>query len=124
MGKAIRVLIVDKETDFSDYLASFIKAKGHEAFGAKDITEVISVMEKEEPNLVLLDMLFLGTPSGLPLVEGMKRTERKRKVYLMCASPAMGEILASRIGADGVITKPFQIAEIDRLIDNACDDLQ
>ena len=113
----IKVLIIDRETKLLDSLGSFVKAKGHEAFGAKDAIEAASVLEKEEPDLVFVDLLFLGTPSGLPFIERMRGTDKKRKIYLMCAFPAMCEILAKRIGADGVLFKPFQTVEIGKLID-------
>jgi len=113
----IKVLIIDRETKLLDSLGAFLKAKGHEVFGAKDIIEATSVLEKEEPHLVFFDLLFLGQPSGLPLIERMRRTDNKRKIYLMCRFPAMYEILAKRIGADGVLFKPFQTVEIGKLID-------
>jgi len=116
----IKVLIIDKETGLLDSLKSYIRAKGHEAFAAKDTVEAAYFLKSEEPHLVFLDLLFLGTPSGLPLVERMKRTDKKRKIYLMCRFPAMCEILAKRIGADGVIFKPFETVEIGKLIDRIC----
>jgi len=118
----IKVLIIDREVGILDSLGSFIKAKGHEAFGAQDIIEATSLLEKEEPRLVFVDLLFLGTPSGLPLVERMKRADKKRKIYLMCKFPAMCEILAKRIGADGVIFKPFETVEIGKLIDTVSEE--
>lgn len=118
----IKVLIIDRETELLDSLGSFVKAKGHEAFGAKDIIEAASLLEKEEPHLVFVDLLFLGQPSGLPLIERMRRTDNKRKIYLMCRFPAMYEILAKRIGADGVLFKPFQTVEIGKLIDRICEE--
>lgn len=116
----IKVLIIDTETRILDSLASFIRGKGHEAFGAKDIMEVVSLLEREEPHLVFMDALFLGRPSALPLVDRIKRTDKKVKIYLMCGFPPMGEILAKRIGADGIIFKPFQMVEIGKLIERTC----
>lgn len=99
----INVLIIDNEAKFSDSLKSFIKDKGHEAFTAEGVIEAIFILEKEEPHLVFLDLLFLGTPSGLMLIERTKRSDKKKKIYLMCGSDAIDEELSKRIGADGII---------------------
>jgi len=120
----IKVLIIDQATRFSGSLESFIKAKGHEAFSAKSVIEAIFILEKEEPHLVFLDLLFLGMPSGLMLIERMKRTDEKRKIYLTCEPDAMGEELSKRIGADGVVFKPFRLVEINKLIDKICEELK
>lgn len=119
----IKVLIVDNEARFSDFLESFIKDKGHEAFTAKGIMEAIFVLEKEQPHLVFLDLLFLGTPSGLTLIERMKGDWR-RKIYLMCDIDRMGKELPKQVRIDGMIFKPFQMAEISELIDKICEELE
>jgi DNA-binding NtrC family response regulator len=122
--KVIKVLIVDNEAKFSDSLESFIKDKGHEAFTAKGIMEAIFLLEKEEPHLVFLDLLFLSTPSGLTLIERMKAAGKKRKIYLICDIDRIGKELPRQIRVDGMIFKPFQMAEIGNLIDKACEELE
>jgi DNA-binding response OmpR family regulator len=119
----IKALIIDQATRLSDCLESFIKAKGHEVYSAKSVIEAIFILEKEKPHLVFLDLLFLGTPSGLMLIERMKKSNKKRKIYLTCGPDAMGEELAKRIGVDGAIFKPLQLAEINGLIDKTCEEL-
>jgi len=120
----IKVLIIDNEAIFLDYLESAIKAKGHKAFTAKDIVEAILVLQREEPHLVFLDLLFLSTPSGQLFFKKMKGNAKKRKIYLTCGSYTIGEELSKRIGADGVILKPFQKVEIAKLIDKICQELK
>lgn len=119
----IKALIIESETKFSDSLESIIKAKGYEAFTADGIIEATFILEKEEPHLVFLDLLFLSTPSGLTLIERMKGNWR-RKIYLLCDIDRIGKELPKKIRVDGIIFKPFQMAEIDKLIDKICEELE
>jgi len=123
-ARMIKALIIDKPNDFSNSLKLLIKGKGHKVFRAEDIIKAFFLLEKEEPHLVFFDLLFLVTPSGLRLLKRMKRTDRKRKIYLTCGPDAMGKELAKRIGADGAIFKPFEMGEIDKLIDKICEELE
>lgn len=120
----IKVLIIDNEAEFLDYLELIVKAKTHEAFTAKDTTAAIFLLEKEDPHLVFLDLLFLKTPSELLLFERIRKSSKRRKIYLTCGSDEIDQELSKQIGADGVIFKPFQMVEIGRLIDRICEELE
>lgn len=120
----IKALIIDKPNDFSNSLKLLIKGKDHKVFSAEDIIKAFFLLEKEEPHLVFFDLLFLGTPSGLRLIERMKAAGKKRKIYLTYDRDAVGKELAERIQVDGAILKPFEMAEIDKLIDKICEELE
>ena len=120
----IKALIIDKPNGFSNSLKLLIKGKGHKVFSAEDIIKAFFLLEKEEPHLVFFDLFFLSTPSGLRLIERIKAVGKKIKIYLTYDRDAIGKELSKRIGIDGVISKPFQMAEISRLIDKVCEELE
>ncbi len=119
----MKILILGKEAEFSD-LELIIKAKKHKAFIAKDIISAIFLLEKEEPHIIFFDLVFLKTPSGLLLFERMRKSSKERKIFLTCSPNAIDEEMASQMGADGVVFKPFQTAEINRLIDKIREELE
>jgi DNA-binding response OmpR family regulator len=119
----VKILILGKEAESSD-LELIIKLKKHESFVAKDVISAIFLLEKEEPHLIFFDLVFLKTSSGLSLFERIRKSGREGKIFLTCSPNAIDEELASQIGADGVVFKPFRMTEISKLIDKICEELK
>jgi CheY-like chemotaxis protein len=59
----LRILIVDDNRDSADSLAMLLEITGNETFMAHDGVEAIEMIEKQRPDVVLLDI-------GLPRLNG------------------------------------------------------
>ena len=72
--------------------------------------EALAHLEQDAPDIVLADV-HMPAPSGYELCARIKRDERLRGVpvlLLVGAFEPFDEAEARRVGADGVLTKPFQ----------------
>ena len=70
-----------------------------------------------EPNLVLLDLLMPGI-DGLETLEELRKLQPNVKVVMLsCVNDTKKVVQAIRLGAVDYITKPFQKAELDAVID-------
>ena len=70
-----------------------------------------------KPDLVLLDLLMPGI-DGLQTLEQLRQIQPGMKVVMLsCVSDTRKVVQAIRLGAQDYMTKPFQKAELDAVID-------
>ncbi|QHS22988.1 response regulator transcription factor [Virgibacillus sp. MSP4-1] len=110
MGK--RILIVDDEESIVTLLKYNIEQAGFEAEAVYDGEEALKAAEKEEFDLIILDLM-------LPELDGMEvcRTLRQRGLevpvlMLTAKDEEFDRVLGLEIGADDYLTKPFSPREV------------
>ena len=89
-----RILIAEDDTDISRLLSRILEAQGYQTLQAFSGTEALSLIEHEEPDLLLLDLMLPGL-SGEELL--CKLREEKR-----CSFPLSQKRLSpgSRLPSD------------------------
>jgi two-component system response regulator PilR (NtrC family) len=106
------ILIVDDEEVLQDVLASLIRREGWKPWSARSGEEALHMLEREEPDLVLLD-LMLPTMSGMEVLKQIRRQYPELVVVIITAfSSIEGAIEAMREGAYHYIPKPFKNEEV------------
>ena len=106
-----RILIVDNELAIIKFLRGNLEAKGFETLAAIDGAEALQTIEKELPNLVILDIM-------LPNIDGFEVCRRLREwsqipiVILSGRGDAEQKVKCLNLGADDYITKPFDLNEL------------
>jgi DNA-binding response OmpR family regulator len=111
-----RVLVVDDDPDIVDYLRSFLEDEGYEVGAAADSAAALSVLDRFEPDVVLLDVLLPGR-SGLDLLVSIRRSSRWGGTPLVVVTGSdrvLQDDCQSYLGAhagvrgpDGVLGKPI-----------------
>ena len=67
-----KILLVDDDNDFRWATSNVLAASGYSVIEAKDGREAISFLEKEVPDMVLLDYRMPGQ-DGIQVAEDMRR---------------------------------------------------
>ncbi len=108
-----KILIAEDDTDISRLLSRILEAQGYQALQAFSGTEALSLIEREEPDLLLLDLMLPGL-SGEELLRKLREERRYSfPVLILSAKSALGDKVALlKSGADDYITKPFNILEL------------
>lgn len=102
----MRVLIVDDEALVRRSLVRAFKAKGHEVFEAENGLTGLEAWNREEPDLVFLDVLMPGLTGPQVLKD---KGDFKAKVILMSAFTGEHNMeTAHQLGASLFIPKPFE----------------
>ncbi len=65
------VLVVDDEQLVRDLLVQFLGLRGYRAFGVKDGSEALSMVDQEAPDLILLDLMLPGM-SGVEVLRRLR----------------------------------------------------
>lgn len=108
---AEKILVVDDDSNICELLRLYLEKEGYTVFLASDGGKALEMFEKENPNLLLLDIM-------LPVLDGWQvcREIRKKSKVPIIMLTAKGEtfdkILGLELGADDYVVKPFETKEV------------
>ena len=116
-----RVLLVDDDTEIVESMRTVLESRGYEILVARDGNQGLMMAEKEEPDLVVLDMM-MPKRSGFLVLEKLRRSRPvPMKVIMITANEgSRHKAYAEMLGVDDYIRKPFAmdrlLASIDKLL--------
>lgn len=109
-----KIVIIEDEPDILEVLGYNLKREGFEVFSATNGTLGLSLVNKELPDLVLLDLMLPGM-DGIEICSTIKNNPATQNTLIIMVT-AKGEesdiVLGLGVGADDYITKPFSPKEL------------
>ncbi|MFN0019109.1 MAG: response regulator transcription factor [Pirellulaceae bacterium] len=113
--KPHRVLVVDDDAEIIDTVQFALKQKGYEVLIARDGNQGLAMAEKDEPDLVILDMM-MPKRSGFLVLEKLKTLGTAVKVIMITANEgSRHKAYAEMLGVHEYIRKPFAM---DKLLES------
>jgi DNA-binding response OmpR family regulator len=111
-----RILLVDDDAEIIESLRLALEANGYEILIARDGNQGLALVERENPDLVILDMM-MPKRSGFLVLERLKRRrEGQQRIIMITANEgSRHKAYAEMLGVDDYIRKPFPM---DRLIES------
>ena len=109
-----RILIVDDEPDLLSVLHFGLEIEGFEVLDASDGEQALRMAREQKPDLIVLD-LMLPRIDGYKVCRALKFDERYRRIPIFILSARSGETdrkLAFDLGADGFVTKPYDMKDL------------
>jgi len=102
-----RILIVDDEPNIRRMLAGVLESEGHETAAAGDGVTAIDVLERAEPDVVLLDLALPGQ-NGIRILEDIRGRWPDLPVVMMSGRASLSDaVRATKIGAFHFLEKPL-----------------
>ncbi|MFE8698327.1 response regulator transcription factor [Cytobacillus sp. FJAT-53684] len=117
MDKEINILVVEDDNDISQLLCSIIKRNGYMPQPAFSGTEALIYLDKQEWDMVLLDLMLPGM-TGEEILTKISEQSPVPVIIISAKLEQQTKIEALRSGADDYITKPFDIEEVSARIDS------
>ncbi|WP_310603751.1 response regulator transcription factor [Anaerosporobacter sp.] len=105
------ILIVDDDKEIAELVEIHLIAEGYRVFKAYHAKEALSIMEKEEVHLVLLDIMMPGI-DGIQLCKQIRESNAVPIIMLSAKSTDDDKIKGLATGADDYVTKPFNPLEL------------
>lgn len=109
---AQRVLVVDDEERIRELLADFLATEGYEVILSSNGEEAIELVEREDPQVILLDVQM----NGIDGIEVCKRLKANKKTGLIpvIMMTALGDYKtkAFEAGADDCVYKPCDLGDL------------
>src|SRR4051812_30915494 len=118
MKKTAKILLVDDEPGMLRYIKTLLEVDDYKVETATTGEEALEKIEKGlAPDLVLLDVLMPGI-DGLQTLEQLRQKQPSTKVVMLsCVNDTRKVVQAMKLGAQDYLTKPFQKAELDAVLD-------
>lgn len=111
-----RIVITDDDLSLCHFLKRTLSQKGHEVITCQTGREAVGFIDRQEPNLVLLDNR-LPDLMGLEILKEMRQRHPKMPIVLMTAYGTIDTAIeAMRQGAFDYILKPFDLQEMVELV--------
>ncbi len=108
---AERVLVVEDEEAFVDALTVALGREGFQVEVARDGAEALASFRRQEPDLVLLD-LMLPRVSGVDVCREIRATSKVPIIMVTAKSDEIDTVVGLEVGADDYITKPYRMREL------------
>jgi DNA-binding response OmpR family regulator len=110
-----RVLLVDDDPEIIEAIRYALESRGYQIFIARDGNQGLAMAEREDPDLVILDMM-MPKRSGFLVLEKLRRTREipVRVIMITANEGARHKAYAEMLGVDDYIRKPFAM---DKLVD-------
>lgn len=109
-----KILIADDDPDILKVVESIFADERFSLFFAKDGQEVLTITEREQPDLILLD-INIPKKNGIEVCRLIRESEHNSNVVIIIVSGMTLEndlIKGFEGGADDYITKPFSIGNL------------
>lgn len=113
----MRIAIVDDEKGILLSLGTYLQIKGHKTYTFDSPLEAVKKIPELEINLIILDMR-MPMMNGDELACYLKSHPKTRHIpiILFSANATLSEI-AEKVGAQGILEKPFRFEKLDYLIE-------
>ncbi|WP_052487731.1 response regulator transcription factor [Gordoniibacillus kamchatkensis] len=106
MNEAV-ILLVEDEEDIREMVAVYLQNEGYRVAEAECGLAALELVEREQPDLIVLDVL-LPDMSGIEVCEEIRKRFDMPIVFMSCKDESGGHYFGgSRWGGDDYVTKPF-----------------
>jgi DNA-binding response OmpR family regulator len=106
-----KVLIIDDDRKHSELLQAYFKRFGINLVCAYDAVEGFKQLRREEPDLLLLDIMLPGK-DGFEICREVRKTSNIPIIMLTARGDVIDRVSGLELGADDYIGKPFEPREL------------
>src|SRR5881394_1580016 len=106
------VLVVDDEPIVLDVVTRYLERDGHRVLTAESGDEARATIQREGPDLVLLDVMLPGATDGLALCRWIRSASDLPVILVTARVDETDRIVGLELGADDYVTKPFSPREL------------
>jgi len=111
-----RILLVDDDREIVESMRIALESAGYEILVARDGNQGLVMVERDDPDLLILDMM-MPRRSGFLVLEKVRRTRPVplRVIMITANEGNRHKAYAEMLGVDDYIRKPFAM---DRLLES------
>jgi len=114
----IRIVVIDDEDSLRSALRRFLERLGFEVAEARDGTEGLKLLREGNAQVAITDIFMQGR-EGLETIRDIRREFPDLKIIAMSggsAGPLDPLVLARELGANRVLSKPFDLATLGKVV--------
>jgi CheY-like chemotaxis protein len=120
MASAVRILVVDDSPELLGIIGQRLRDRGFSVATALDGEDALIEARNHAPDVILLDVV-MPKKSGWEVARALRADPVLRAVKIVIMT-ALGEELNENasplFGADATLDKPFDLGQLDRVVDD------
>ncbi|MCG6882776.1 MAG: response regulator [Silicimonas sp.] len=109
------ILVCDDEPDLREMLQEYLEKRAFRVVLAANADEMRAALEKDRPDLILLDINMPGQ-DGLSALRALRTENDVPVVMLTAAGETIDKIVGLEMGADDYLGKPVDLRELEARI--------
>ena len=116
MARRYNVLVVDDDPCIVDLVRILLESEGFSMESAQDGRQALHTIEQDQPDIVLMDVM-MPVMDGVTCCAEMRKNPSTSKLpvlFMSAATNLQGRL--REIGADGFISKPFDLEDLLSLL--------
>lgn len=106
-----KILVVDDDLNICELLRLYIEKEGFSVVTANDGAQALKLFEKEQPDLIMLDIM-LPELDGWQVCREIRKTSKCPIIMLTAKGEVFDKVLGLELGADDYVVKPFEAKEV------------
>lgn len=106
-----KILIVEDDESTIQFLRPELEHEGFDTVCAMDGRSALEQFEKENPDLILLDVM-LPEMNGIEVLRRIRKTSKLPVLLVTARNETLDKVNGLNTGADDYISKPFEIEEL------------
>lgn len=106
-----KILLVDDEPTLIKFLGEYLEGQEMDVVTANNGPEALRTAFKEQPDLVVLDIMMPGM-DGWEVVTRLRELSEMPIILLTAKNAEADKLRGFRLGVDDYVTKPFSFAEL------------
>lgn len=106
-----KIMIVDDDVNICELLRLYIEKEGFSVVTVNDGESAVKSFEKENPDLILLDIM-LPKLDGWQVCREIRKTSQCPIIMLTAKGEVFDKVLGLELGADDYMVKPFEAKEV------------
>ena len=111
----MRILVVEDEPKVLQLLTAHFQSQGHQVASSDTGEGALASLQRELPDLLLVDVLLKGKVDGLQVLQKAKELNPHVKAVVITGSDEVSRDDITRLGA-AFLKKPIRLEELDQLI--------
>jgi len=110
-----KILVVDDELNIRQILETRLSIRGYTVILASNGEEALDLFQKEQPNLVILDIM-LPHLDGYEVCSQIRKESQVPIIMLTALGDISDRVMGLELGADDYVMKPFSPKELEARI--------
>jgi len=107
----MHIAIVEDESKLATLLGDYLQKEDYQTSIYDNGTEALQALQREQPDLILLDLMLPGT-DGMTICREIRKTSAVPIIMMTARVEEIDRLLGLELGADDYICKPYSPREV------------
>jgi len=111
MSLKTKILFCDDDKNICELARLYLEKEGYDVVFANDGRKAVNTFQRENPSLVVLDIL-MPEMDGYEVCREIRKISTVPIIFLTAKSDIFDKVLGLELGADDYMVKPFDVKEL------------